>query len=65
MRIDTAIKHFESDAALARELGLTHSVVYNWRKRRKKLLPELYARQLHDKTNGKLKFDPKAYERRS
>lgn len=62
MKIDIAVKHFGSAAALARELGLTHSVVYNWSERDGKThVPELYARRLHDKTRGKLRFDPKAY----
>jgi hypothetical protein len=65
MRISKAVKHFGSAAALARELGLTHSVVYNWRDRAndpdEAVIPELWARRLHDKTGGKLRFDPRNY----
>jgi hypothetical protein len=65
MRIKKAVKHYGSAAALARELGLTHSVVYNWLDRSEDpdaaVVPELWARRLHDKTGGKLKFDPRAY----
>jgi hypothetical protein len=65
MRVDEAIAHYGSAVELARQLNLrSPGAITNWRSRYDGQVPELYARQLHDKTRGKLKFDPKAYERR-
>lgn len=62
MTIDEASEHFGSDAELARQLGFRWpSTVCNWRRAGKRLIPELYARQLHEKTRGKLKFDRELY----
>lgn len=62
MRIDDAKDYFGSDAELTRQMGLKRqSAIGNWRRQGRELLPELYARRLHEKTGGALKFDPKLY----
>ena len=62
MRVSEAIKFFDTGSNLAKKLGVRPSAVSNWRKRGD-LVPELAARQLHELTRGRLKFDPEAYGR--
>lgn len=63
MRVDDAVSHFGSAKALAQELGLKGpAAVSNWRARNRGIVPELYARRLHEKTRGKLRFDRETYQ---
>jgi transposase-like protein len=62
MRIDDAVDHYKTAVRLAEELGIHSSAISNWRNRYDHgLVPELYARRLHEKTRGKLRFDREAY----
>lgn len=65
MYVDDALKIYRTQRELADDLDVTAQCVSVWRKRYNGLIPELYARRLHDKTRGKLKFDPRTYERRA
>jgi len=60
--VDDAIAHFGTATQLAKELDLDGpAAISNWKARYKGRIPELYARRLHEKTRGKLKFDRSAY----
>jgi hypothetical protein len=62
MRVDDAVAHYGTAIELAKQLKLRSSAaITNWRARYDGKVPELYARQLHDMTRGKLRFDRKAY----
>lgn len=62
MRVDDAIRYYGSATNVAKELGLDGpAAVSNWKARNEGRIPELWARRLHEKTRGKLKFDRKAY----
>lgn len=63
MRVDDAVEYFGSTIELAAKLGLkSASTISNWRARNEGQVPELYARQIHDLTRGKVKFDRREYE---
>jgi len=64
MKVTEAIGYFDSASDLAKKLGVRPSAVSNWRKRGD-LVPELAARQLHELTRGRLRFDPEVYRARS
>lgn len=62
MKINDAKNYFGTDAELARQCGFKRqSAIGNWRRAGKQMVPELYARRLHEKTGGELRFDPAAY----
>lgn len=61
MRKKDVLEFYKSGAAVARALGYTEGAVSQW----EDVIPELSARKLHDLTDGKLRFDPKLYEKRS
>jgi hypothetical protein len=52
------VKHYGSQAAAARALGLKRAAVNKWPAK----VPAGWAAQLHFLTRGKLRFDPAAYE---
>ena len=52
-----AIKHFGSQSALARALGIDRAAVNGWGK----YVPLRRAMQLDEQTNGKLKFNREFY----
>jgi hypothetical protein len=51
------IKHFGSQAATARFLGLKRAAVNKW----PEVVPPGWAAQLHLRTRGKLRYDPDVY----
>lgn len=57
MRTAIAIKHYGSQAALARALNITRSAVSQWGP----IVPEGAAYKLQSLTDGKLKVDPAVY----
>jgi len=60
VRTCDALQHFSNDPyALAAALGISRQAVEQWGER----VPELSARQLHDLTGGKLKFEPALYRK--
>lgn len=61
MRKKDVLEFFGSGAAVARALEYTEGAVSQW----DEVIPELSARKLHDITSGKLRFDPKLYQKRS
>lgn len=61
MYVDEALSIYHTQKALAADLDVTAAAISAWRKRYGGKIPELYARRLHEKTRGKLKFDRDAY----
>lgn len=62
MKVDEAISHYGTAVELAKQLNLrSPGAITNWRTRNRGVVPELYARRLHDMTRGKLKFDRDQY----
>lgn len=62
MKVAEALAHFDGNqSALARKARISQAAVANWLRRKKKLVPELTARRLHDLTRGKLKFNEDDY----
>lgn len=64
MRIEDAVAAAPSRKVLTTDMGLkSQSVISNWEREGKELIPELYARRLNGKRYGRrvLRFDPKAY----
>lgn len=57
MRKSDAVKHYRSQAAIARELGIGKAAVSKWPEK----VPRPWAAELHVRTKGKLKFDPREY----
>lgn len=57
MRKIDAIKHFGSQVAIARELGLGKAAVSKWPEQ----VPRPWAAELHVRTDGGLHFDPDLY----
>lgn len=58
MTLEQAVKHFGSQAAVARAIGISPEAVSMWVKRGG-AIPELAQRRLEDATKGKLKADRK------
>lgn len=56
-----AIKHFGSQAAVGRVLGIGRAAVSKW----PLTVPEGYAAILHLRSGGKLPYDPAAYPKPS
>lgn len=54
-----AIRHFKSQAAIGRELGIGKAAVSKW----PPIVPRPWAAELHIRTRGKLKFDPDEYSK--
>ena len=62
MRKQDVLNFFDHNgAAVAKALGITRVAVNLWPD--DGLIPELRARQLHEITNGKLRFRPELYQR--
>lgn len=57
MRKVDAIKHFGSQGAIARELGLGKAAVSKWPEK----VPRPWAAELHLRTDGALHCDPDLY----
>ena len=57
MLTNAVISHYGSKSAAARALGIGKASVSKWGD----LVPPLRAAQYHQKTRGKLKFDPADY----
>jgi hypothetical protein len=57
------IKFYKTPSAAARAINVTPGAVSQWDE--DKPIPELSARKYHDVTRGKLRFDPRLYERSS
>lgn len=64
MKVDEAVAYYVTLTALANVLDLQPSAVSNWRARHAGVVPELYARRLHELTRGRLKFETDAYRRK-
>lgn len=63
MRKQDVLNFFnQNGAAVAKALGITRVAVNLWPD--DGLIPELRARQLHEITNGKLRFRPELYRKR-
>ena len=62
MDVKDAVEHYGTLQKVADALGLKRaSAVANWNARYCGIVPELYARKLHDITRGRLKFEPDRY----
>lgn len=61
-RATDLIEYFGSGAAAARALKMKSRAIVSYWLSHGNRVPELRARQAHELTGGKLKFDPKAYE---
>lgn len=57
MKKSDVVKHFGSQSAVARELGIGKAAVSKW----DDLVPRPWAAELHVRTRGKLRFDPRKY----
>lgn len=60
MKTSEAAAEFGSEYKLAKALKINQSAITRWKTK----VPELRARQLHDMTGGKLRFDPNDYPRK-
>ena len=61
MTYDTALAYYRTGIAIAKALGIKTQAVYQWKKTGR--VPELRARQLQQLSRGKVKVDPRVYER--
>lgn len=61
MYVDDALSIYQTQKALAADLDVTAAAISVWRKRYGGKIPELYARRLHEKTRGKLRFNRDDY----
>ena len=61
MKYDTALKHYNTGLAIAAALGIKSQAVYAWK--RKGVVPQKSAVRLQAHSRGKVKVDPKVYER--
>ena len=57
MKTSDAAAHFGSEYKVAQHLRISQSNLTRWKNK----VPEVWARRLHDMTNGKLRFDPSEY----
>ena len=64
MRVQDAADYYDSRTALALALEVRPSAVSNWDTRYNGVIPELYARRLHEMTRGRLRFDSETYRKR-
>lgn len=61
MTYDAAISYFKTDAAIAEVLKISKQAVGQWKKTGK--VPIKSAARLQSESKGKVKVDPKVYER--
>lgn len=61
MRYETAIKHFKTDVALAEAANVTRQAANLWK--HAGIVPEGVAYKLQVITGGKLRVDPKQYDK--
>jgi DNA-binding transcriptional regulator YdaS (Cro superfamily) len=61
MKFETALAHYGSQAAIARVLGLKRQHVFSWKDLG--VIPAKHAVTLEVDSKGKVKVDPKVYER--
>lgn len=57
MRKSDVVKHYGSQSAVARELGIGKAAVSKW----PSVVPRPWAAEIHVRTRGKLKFNPSEY----
>jgi hypothetical protein len=61
MTYSTALKHFKTGLAIAEVLGIKSQAVYQWKKTG--VVPIKSATRLQTASKGRVKVDPKVYER--